>query len=105
MRLSDEVCLQAQALIASRPGLDFPEGWRADLERGLNRGAHAASLADPEAYLAPLPTLPEESPERRLLASYLTVGETYFFYSLNNWAWFDLLVGKGRAVNLWRGQP
>jgi endoglucanase len=26
-------------------------------------------------------------------------------YYLNNWAWFGLLIGKGRAVNLWRGQP
>lgn len=26
-------------------------------------------------------------------------------YYLNNWAWFGLLIGKGRAVNLWRDQP
>lgn len=105
VRLSDAVCAQARTLIVRRLGLNFPENRQADLERGLTRAAHAASLADPEAYLARLPTLPEESPEWRRLASDLTVGETYFFYYLNNWVWFGLVLGEGPAINLWRGQP
>jgi len=79
VKLSDEVCCQARALIASRLGLDFSEHRQADLERGLVRALRAASLSAPEAYLAWLATLPEESLEWRRLAGHLTVGETYFF--------------------------
>jgi len=79
MRLSPEVCHQARALIASRLGLDFPESRQADLERGLIRACQASSVSGPEAYLAWLPALPDESLEWRRLASHLTVGETYFF--------------------------
>ncbi|MBI2553889.1 MAG: hypothetical protein HYV92_05575 [Candidatus Rokubacteria bacterium] len=79
MRLSPEVCHQARALIASRLGLDFPESRQADLERGLIRACRASSVLGPEAYLAWLAALPDESLEWRRLASHLTVGETYFF--------------------------
>lgn len=79
MKLSHEVCLQAQALIASRLGLDFPERRQADLERGLTRALRTASSPAPETYLAWLATRPNEDPEWRRLAGHLTVGETYFF--------------------------
>ncbi|MCI0407904.1 MAG: chemotaxis protein CheR [Acidobacteria bacterium] len=79
MRLSEELCLQAQALIASRLGLDFSKGRQADLERGLVRACRTSSVSAPETYLAWLTTLPDESTEWRRLASHLTVGETYFF--------------------------
>jgi chemotaxis protein methyltransferase CheR len=79
MRLADEVCHRARDLIARRLGLDFPEGRRADLERGLLSACRTASVPVPETYLAWLTTLPAESQEWRRLASHLTVGETYFF--------------------------
>jgi len=79
MRLSDEVCQQMRALIASRLGLDFPEGRQADLERGLIRACRSSSISAPEQYLAWLATLPDQSPEWKRLAGHLTVGETYFF--------------------------
>jgi chemotaxis protein methyltransferase CheR len=79
MRLSEETCLQAQALIASRLGLDFSKGRQADLERGLVQACRTSSVSAPETYLAWLATLPDESAEWRRLASHLTVGETYFF--------------------------
>ncbi|HEV8662336.1 MAG TPA: hypothetical protein VGT06_04225 [Candidatus Methylomirabilis sp.] len=79
MSLSVEVCRQARTLIATRLGLDFPERRQADLERGLARAWRAAAVPAPEAYLAWLANLPDESPEWRRLASHLTVGETYFF--------------------------
>ncbi|MBI4637216.1 MAG: tetratricopeptide repeat protein [Candidatus Rokubacteria bacterium] len=80
MRLSDEACGQARALIASRLGLDFGENRRADLERGLLNACRRSSVASgPEAYLAWLASLPDQSAEWRRLASHLTVGETYFF--------------------------
>ena len=79
MRLSNELCLQAQALIASRLGLDFSKGRQADLERGLVQACRTSSVSAPETYLAWLATLPDESTEWRRLAGHLTVGETYFF--------------------------
>ena len=79
MKLSDEVCLQARALIASRLGLDFPEGRRADLERGFIRACRASSISAPKAYLTWLASLPDGSQELMRLAGHLTVGETYFF--------------------------
>jgi chemotaxis protein methyltransferase CheR len=75
-------------LIASRLGLDLPEGRRQELERALTRACRASSFSDPEAYLAWLATLPEESPEWRRLAGHLTVGETYF---LRDCACFEAL--------------
>jgi chemotaxis protein methyltransferase CheR len=79
MRLSDAVCRQAQALIASRLGLDFPAGRQAALERGLLSACRTSAVSAPEAYLAWLATLPDESQEWRRLVGHLTVGETYFF--------------------------
>ncbi|MBI4381907.1 MAG: protein-glutamate O-methyltransferase CheR, partial [candidate division NC10 bacterium] len=79
MRLSNELCIQAQALIASRLGLDFSKGRQADLERGLVGACRTSSVSVPETYLAWLATLPDESTEWRRLVGHLTVGETYFF--------------------------
>jgi chemotaxis protein methyltransferase CheR len=79
MRISDDVHVQARALIADRLGLDFPESRQAELDRGLNQALGHAPVGSPEKYLAWLATLPDESPEWRRLASSLTVGETYFF--------------------------
>jgi len=79
MKVSDEVQVQARALIADRLGLDFQEIRQADLERGLSQAFGHSRDFSPEQYLAWLGTLPDESPEWRQLASSLTVGETYFF--------------------------
>jgi chemotaxis protein methyltransferase CheR len=79
MKLSEEIWLQARALIARRLGLDLPDHRRADLEHGLVRACRASSRSAPETYLAWLASLSDESPAWGLLASYLTVGETYFF--------------------------
>lgn len=79
MRLSQEICLQARALIAGRLGLDFPEGRQADLERRFIHALRTTSVGSPENYLTMLANLPEGSPELMRLAAYLTVGETYFF--------------------------
>lgn len=79
MKISDEIQVQARALIADRLGLAFEESRQADLERGLRQAlGHSADVL-PEKYLAWLGTLPDESPEWSRLASSLTVGETYFF--------------------------
>jgi chemotaxis protein methyltransferase CheR len=79
MKLSEEIWLQARALIARRLGLDLPDHRRADLEHGFVRACRASSLSAPEMYLAWLASLSDESPAWGHLASHLTVGETYFF--------------------------
>jgi len=79
MKISDEVQVQARALIADRLGLAFEESRQADLERGLTQALGHSPDVLPEKYLAWLRTLPDESPEWRRLAISLTVGETYFF--------------------------
>ena len=79
MRLSDEVCSQAQSLIASRLGLDFPARRRPDLERGLIQAVGSPAERRIEQYLRRLADLPGDSPELMHLAQHLTVGETYFF--------------------------
>src|SRR5262245_6094390 len=79
MRLADEVYQQARALIARRLGLHFAEGRHTNLERGLLKACHAASVPRLETYLAWLMTLPTASQEWRRLAGALMVGETYFF--------------------------
>jgi chemotaxis protein methyltransferase CheR len=79
MKISDEVQVQARALIADRLGLDFEEIRQADLERGLRHALETFPDVSPEKYLAWLGILPDESPEWGRLASSLTVGETYFF--------------------------
>lgn len=88
MMFTEDMCLQAQAVIAGRLGLNFTNGRQGDLERGLGRALRTASLSDPEAYVSWLATLPEENPEWKRLAGYLTVGETYFF---RDGACFDAL--------------
>lgn len=79
MKISDEVQVQARALIADRLGLDFEEIRQADLERGLRHTLETFPDVSPEKYVAWLGILPDESPEWGRLASSLTVGETYFF--------------------------
>jgi len=79
MKISEEIQVQARALIANRLGLDFQQSRQADLERSLRHALGHSPDFSPEKYLSWLGTLPDESPEWRQLASSLTVGETYFF--------------------------
>src|SRR3990172_11171232 len=79
MKLSHEMIVQAQELVARRLGLDFPEARRADLERGLLRASRTSVAGGAETYLDWLATLPDQDPEWGRLAGQLTVGETYFF--------------------------
>jgi chemotaxis protein methyltransferase CheR len=79
MTLSEEVYCAARALIADRLGLAFGESRRTELERALLRACHASATATPEAYLAWLASVADDTPAWSRLAAYLTVGETYFF--------------------------
>ena len=66
-------------VISSSMGLHFPPARWKDLERGLEGAARELGLADAAACAA---RLLESTPTReqlRVLASHLTIGETYFF--------------------------
>ena len=66
-------------LLAARIGLHFPkERWR-DLERGVAAAASAFDMPDAEACAHWLLSAPLTHNQIEILASHLTVGETYFF--------------------------
>lgn len=71
--------LQISEFIASRMGLHFPPDRRADLQRGLGDAAREAGFDDAHDYARWLLSTPLTRPQLQLLASHLTIGETYFF--------------------------
>ena len=67
------------AFIAARMGLWFPKERRRDLERGINAAARELGMPDGNSCIEwLLSSLPTRS-QIEILASHLTVGETYFF--------------------------
>ncbi|PYQ19112.1 MAG: hypothetical protein DMF81_22900 [Acidobacteria bacterium] len=79
MRISPAGLRQAQALVAHRLGLQFPDGRVADMQRGLADALRGSAFASLDPYLAWLAAVPDEDPELRRLAARLTIGETHFF--------------------------
>ncbi|RKP46457.1 CheR family methyltransferase [Trinickia fusca] len=80
--ISETVIEAFGAALASRTGLHFPATRRRELLRGLARAATAFGFAGDDASEACTRWLLAERPTRRqaeILASHLTVGETYFF--------------------------
>jgi chemotaxis protein methyltransferase CheR len=67
------------AMLDARIGLHFPTERWADLERGIACAAPAFGLADAQACAQHLLTTALSHREIEILASCLTVGETYFF--------------------------
>jgi chemotaxis protein methyltransferase CheR len=65
--------------VASRMGLCFPKERRRDLERGLNSATREFNFEDSEACVEWLLSSPLKRSHIEVLASHLTVGETYFF--------------------------
>lgn len=66
-------------LVAQHLGLDFPPERAADLWRGLAAAAAEAGFEHAEGLAEQLIAAPWSAAQLRLLASHLTVGETYFF--------------------------
>ena len=65
--------------VADALGLDFPASRQAELLRGFARAAQALGFADGAACLAALLAAPPARERLEVLASHLTIGETYFF--------------------------
>ena len=70
---------QLSEFVAGTMGLYFPrERWH-DLERGIRSAARESAAANVEAYAEWLLSTPLTKAQIAILASELTVGETYFF--------------------------
>jgi chemotaxis protein methyltransferase CheR len=87
--LPDALLSRFSELLATRMGLHFPaERWN-DLERGLTAAASAFGMPDAKSCVQRLLSAPLTHHEIEVLASCLTVGETYFFREQQS---FDVLA-------------
>lgn len=79
MTLSGPVLARLSDLLAKRIGLYFPEKRWEDLERGVTAVAPAFGAPDTESCARRLLSFPLTHREIEILASRLTIGETYFY--------------------------
>jgi chemotaxis protein methyltransferase CheR len=79
MPLPDAVLEQASGFVAARLGLNFPRERWPDLERALRPAAAEMGFSAMDAYVRWLMSAPLGTAQLELLASKLTIGETYFF--------------------------
>jgi chemotaxis protein methyltransferase CheR len=77
--LPDPLLARYSEFLAARIGLHYPEErWR-DLERATRRAARDLGFDDAQACVEQLLSRPPSRTQIEVLASHLTVGETYFF--------------------------
>jgi len=77
--LPSSVLSRLSDLLAMRMCLHFPQERWGDLERGVAAAARALGMPDVETYAHRLLCAPLARGQIELLASHLTVGETFFF--------------------------
>jgi chemotaxis protein methyltransferase CheR len=108
--LSEELLDRLSTYVAERMGLHFSPERRRDLERGLLRAAPEFGFSDAEACARWLLLAPLTKAQVEILASHLSVGETYFFrdeklFELLESRIFPELIQKrrdaGRHLRIW----
>jgi len=77
--VSDNLQIQLRELIAQRIGLHFPPKRWKDLQRGLSGAFEELGFADLTSGAEWLLSTPLTKAQLDVLASHLTIGETYFF--------------------------
>ena len=77
--LPDSLWSQLSDRIAEAMGLHFPRERWPDLQRNLAEAAEELGFADVAACAAWLLSAPQTKAQLQVLASHLTIGETYFF--------------------------
>lgn len=77
--IPDELISQAAELIAAQLGLHFPPARWDDLERGIGAAARELGCRDLQSFVRSLVSTPWTKSRIEVLASHLTIGETYFF--------------------------
>jgi chemotaxis protein methyltransferase CheR len=83
--LSEGRLSQLADFVRTHLGLHFPPGRRGNLETGIRRAAGEFGFQDVESCLDWLLSTTLEKSQVEVLASHLTVGETYFFRDLNSY--------------------
>lgn len=78
-KIGNQLLDEITELVADRIGLHFPPERRGDLERGLNAAATEFEFDNVESCLHWLSSSALTRAQIEILASHLTVGETYFF--------------------------
>ena len=108
--LPDHLLFQFSELVARQMGLHFPRERWPDLEKGIRSVAGEFDAPDAQTWLQELISKPLARAEIELLASTLTVGETYFFRDKRS---FEILVervlpplitarhGNERRIRIW----
>jgi len=77
--IPDELISQAAELIAEQLGLHFPPARWDDLERGIGAAARELGSRDLQSFVRSFVSSPWTKSLVEVLASHLTIGETYFF--------------------------
>jgi len=108
--ISDDLWQRVSELVARTTGLHFPAERQADLQRGLTAAAAEFGFADSASCVDWLLSASLTRPQLNILASHLTIGETYFFRERKA---FDALAehvlpelirrrrGRGQQLRLW----
>ncbi len=76
--LADTLLAGLSAMLSARTGLHFPRERWDDLEKGLASACRELGFSDPASCARWLLSEPMTQGQLEILASYLTVGETYF---------------------------
>lgn len=101
--ISDSALSSLSRFIADQLGLSFPRERFPDLERGLLLAAREFDFADAEECIKWLLSSSLSRRQIEVLASYLTIGETYFFRDTNLFKILEeeiipVLVNKNRST-------
>ena len=89
--ISSHLLDQLSDYVAERMGMHFPPARRRDLEQGVRRAAPEFGFDNLESCVRWLLLTPLSKTQVEILASYLTVGETYFFRDGKS---FEVLEGR-----------
>jgi len=82
--LSSTLLLRLSELVAEQTGLNFPQERWGDLERGIAAAAPEFNFPDRESCANWLLSVPLTRHMKEILATHLSVGETYFFREKRN---------------------
>ena len=108
--ISDTLLSQFNKFVATQMGLHFSKKrWR-DLERGISSAAREFGFNDAESCIQWLASSPLTKNQIEILASYLTVGETYFLREKRSFEILEKHIlpelirsrrGSGQRLRIW----
>jgi chemotaxis protein methyltransferase CheR len=84
-KISDELLARFSDFLAAKIGLGYPPKKWPDLARGMQAAARDLDCDSAEECMRQLMSAPLSRKRLGILASHLTVGETYFFREKRAW--------------------